>query len=217
MFKIAPSRGSEVLIEVLGREFDGVLGCDYFSAYRKYMRDCGVLVQFCLAHLIRDLKFLAEHPNLENQSYGRRVLEACVRVRCDPSTRPHEARDVHSHAGNCWQCVVSKSRQGCPSHIGGGESCSSLQETRRELHQVHNNTRDRADQQLGGASDSLRGHRPTHNPRLAERNWTALARADLDDIATCTQQGRSVFEFILEAVRANFHGEPAPTLVPNTS
>lgn len=76
MFKIAPSRGSEVLIEVLGREFDGVLGCDYFSAYRKYMGDCGVLVQFCLAHLIRDLKFLAEHPNLENQSYGRRVLEA---------------------------------------------------------------------------------------------------------------------------------------------
>ena len=48
MFKIAPSRGSEVLIEVLGREFDGVLGCDYFSAYRKYMGDCGVLVQFCL-------------------------------------------------------------------------------------------------------------------------------------------------------------------------
>ena len=76
MFKIAPSRGSEVLIEVLGREFDGVLGCDYFSAYRKYMRDCGVLVQFCLAHLIRDLKFLAEHPNPANQSYGRRVLEA---------------------------------------------------------------------------------------------------------------------------------------------
>ena len=80
MFKIAPSRGSEVLIEVLGREFDGVLGCDYFSAYRKYMGDCGVLVQFCLAHLIRDLKFLAEHPNPENQSYGRRVLEATRRL-----------------------------------------------------------------------------------------------------------------------------------------
>jgi transposase len=37
----------------LGREFDGVLGCDYFSAYRRYMRECGVLLQFCLAHLTR--------------------------------------------------------------------------------------------------------------------------------------------------------------------
>ena len=28
VFKISPSRGSGVLIEVLGKEFDGVLGCD---------------------------------------------------------------------------------------------------------------------------------------------------------------------------------------------
>ncbi len=38
LFKIDPSRGSDVLLNVLGTEFDGVLGCDYFSAYRKYLR-----------------------------------------------------------------------------------------------------------------------------------------------------------------------------------
>ena len=38
LFKIDKSRGSKVLIEVLGKEFNGVLGCDYFSAYRKYMK-----------------------------------------------------------------------------------------------------------------------------------------------------------------------------------
>src|SRR5262249_40922010 len=80
LFKIAPTRGSQVLLEVLGREFDGVLGCDYFSAYRKYMGECGVLVQFCLAHLIRDLKFLAEHPDPRNRRYGRTVLEAARRL-----------------------------------------------------------------------------------------------------------------------------------------
>src|SRR5262249_49227955 len=53
LVQIAPTRGSQVLLEVLGREFDGVLGCDYFSAYRKYMGECGVLVQFCWAHTIR--------------------------------------------------------------------------------------------------------------------------------------------------------------------
>lgn len=35
LFKIDPSRGSEVLVDALGLEFDGVLGCDYFSAYHK--------------------------------------------------------------------------------------------------------------------------------------------------------------------------------------
>jgi transposase len=51
LFRIDPSRGSDVLIQVLGEEFDGLLGCDYFSAYRKYMKDFDVRVQFCLAHL----------------------------------------------------------------------------------------------------------------------------------------------------------------------
>ena len=52
LFKIDPTRSADVLIEVLGAEFDGVLGCDYFSSYRRYQREFGVLLQFCLAHLI---------------------------------------------------------------------------------------------------------------------------------------------------------------------
>ena len=74
VYKISPSRGSDVLVEVLGKEFDGVLGCDYFSAYRKYMHDFHPLLQFCLAHLIRDVKFLVEHPNKKNQTYGQLLL-----------------------------------------------------------------------------------------------------------------------------------------------
>ena len=37
LFKIDPTRSTDVLIKVLGTEFDGVLGCDYFSSYRSYM------------------------------------------------------------------------------------------------------------------------------------------------------------------------------------
>ena len=53
VFHIDPSRGSEVLRAVLGETFGGVIGCDYFSAYHKYMADSGATVQFCMAHLIR--------------------------------------------------------------------------------------------------------------------------------------------------------------------
>src|SRR3954463_2760667 len=76
LFKIDPSRSGDVLIEVLGTEFDGVLGCDYFSAYRRYPRECGVLLQFCLAHLIRDVKFLTTLPDARDRAYGERLREA---------------------------------------------------------------------------------------------------------------------------------------------
>jgi hypothetical protein len=31
---------------MLGREFEGTIGCDYFSAYRKYMKDFNVLAEY---------------------------------------------------------------------------------------------------------------------------------------------------------------------------
>src|SRR3954468_492561 len=73
LFKIDPTRGGDVLIEVLGAEFDGVLGCDYFSSYRRYRREFGVLLQFCLAHLIRDVKYLTTLPDPRDRAYGKRL------------------------------------------------------------------------------------------------------------------------------------------------
>src|SRR5439155_8390936 len=61
---------------VLGAEFDGVLGCDYFSSYRRYHRECGVLLQFCLAHLIRDVKYLTTLPDARDRAYGEGLREA---------------------------------------------------------------------------------------------------------------------------------------------
>src|SRR5436305_9612909 len=76
LFKIDPTRGADVLDEVLGTEFDGVLGGDYFSAYRRYHREFGVVLQFCLAHLIRDVKFLTTLPDARDRAYGERLREA---------------------------------------------------------------------------------------------------------------------------------------------
>lgn len=73
LFKIADTRGSRVLTEVLGEDFAGVIGCDYFSAYRKYMKDCHVLVQFCIAHLIRELKYLACLTDKNTADYGQKL------------------------------------------------------------------------------------------------------------------------------------------------
>jgi len=76
LFKIADSRGSKVLIDVLGEDFAGVIGCDYFSAYRKYMKDFDILIQFCIAHLIRELKYLAGLSDKATANYGQKLLDA---------------------------------------------------------------------------------------------------------------------------------------------
>ncbi len=74
-FKINLSRGSPVLVAMLGEVFAGILGCDYFSAYRQYRGDFNQFLQFCLAHLIRDVKFLTTLPEASVVAYGQRLLE----------------------------------------------------------------------------------------------------------------------------------------------
>ena len=50
------------------------------------------------------------------------------------------------------------------------------------------------------------GTRSEAGRRWCERIWSV--------IATCTQQGRSVFDYLEAAVTASFGGGPAPSLLP---
>ena len=56
-YTVAPTRGSEVLIRLLGAVFQGVLCSDRFSAYLKYHSGNA---QFCWAHLKRNLLGIVE-------------------------------------------------------------------------------------------------------------------------------------------------------------
>ena len=218
LFKIAPSRGSAVLLEVLGEEFDGVLGCDYFSAYRKYMGECGVLVQFCLAHLIRDLKFLAKHPKPENQSYGLRVLEATRTLFAVIHQR--DAMTPEAFAAALEKAGKALGRTAIRNVPATSEATNLARRFKKHGTsyirfvttpgiEPTNNLAEQAIRFVVIDRRVTQGSRSGTGQRWLERIWTV--------IATCTQQGHSVFEFLLEAVRAHFNGEPAPTLVPNTS
>jgi transposase len=218
LFKIAPSRGSAVLVEVLGEEFNGVLGCDYFSAYRKYMGAFGVLVQFCLAHLIRDLKFLAKHPNPENQVYGERVLEATRKLfevfhRRD-TMPPVMFTDAMEEAGKIL----------CATAVTGVPLTSEAKNlaTRFEKHgtsyirfittpgiEPTNNLAEQAIRFVVIDRRVTQGSRGETGQRWLERIWTVMA--------SCSQQGRSVYNFLCDTIHAFFNAEPPPTLVPNTS
>ena len=126
LFKIDPTRSGDVLIEVLGTEFDGVLGCDYFSAYRRYHREFGVALQFCLAHLIRDVKFLTTLPDARDRAYGERLLGglrslfAVIHRREDLSERDFQGQLEAARAQCCdWGRTTCRRRGPVPTWPSG--------------------------------------------------------------------------------------------------
>jgi transposase len=218
LFHISPSRGSEVLLEVLGAEFDGVLGCDYFSAYRKYMTDCNVLVQFCLAHLIRDLKFLTTHPDRRNRAYGERVLGAMRalfaiihrREQLSPEhfTRALQAAGDQLCAAAVWRVPATREAENLARRFEDHGDNYIVFITTPGIGPT-NNLAEQAIRFVVMDRHVTQGSRGETGQHWLERIWTV--------IATCTQQGRSVFSFLCESVGAFFRGSPSPTLVPNSS
>jgi transposase len=227
LFKIDKSRGSKVLIDVLGKTFDGVLGCDYFSAYRKYMKDFDVRIQFCIAHLIRDIRFLTTMPDKETKAYGQRLLDAVRNM--FKVIHNHDAMTTEAFADALEKAktnIMTAALQDVPSRLN-----QFGKETKREAQNMANRfikhgkayfefiTTPGIDPTNNVAEQAIRfividrhvtqGTRSLNGRKSNERIWTV--------IATCTLQGRSAFNFILQAVIAYFKNDPAPSLVLDTS
>lgn len=215
LFKIDKSRGSDVLVEMLGQEFDGVLGCDYFSAYRKYMKDFDVLVQFCLAHLIRDVKFLTTLPDKVTAAYGQRVLEGLRKMF-------HVIHQRDTMDPTRFQRALEKARD---ELLAVGKRAPQRNEAQHmaERFRLHgaayfrfittpgidptNNLAEQAIRFVVIDRLVTQGTRSERGRRWCERIWTA--------IATCGQQGRNVFEYLCQSIDASFARRPAPSLLPS--
>lgn len=217
VFKISPSRGSDVLIQTLGVEFAGVIGCDYFSAYRKFMRlDGNVKLQFCLAHLIRDIKFLGTHPDAQNRQYGallrehfrklfrtiarrdefsseetfRRSLERIrIDIVCDATFETPDTQHAKNLAERFYQHCESYFRFLTDPAIG---PTNNLAEQAIRFVAIHRRL--------------TQGTRSAAGQSWFERICTV--------VVTCEQQGRSALEFLEESVASLFTGEASPSLLP---
>lgn len=227
LFKIDTSRGSKVLIDVLGKEFNGVLGCDYFSAYRKYMKDFNVSIQFCIAHLIRDIRFLTTLTDAETRDYGQKLLGEVKNmfklIHERDSMTPQTFTTALEHAK---QKIIMAALNDVPSKVNkkGKEEKREAQNmaNRFRLHgkayfefittpgiDPTNNVAERAIRFVVIDRHVTQGTRSVKGRQSNERLWTV--------IATCSLQRRSAFNFILESVKAYFHDQPAPSLLPDSS
>jgi transposase len=217
VFKISPSRGSDVLLQVLGQEFDGVLGCDYFSAYRKYMRlNENVALQFCLAHLIRDVKFLAEHPDAKNREYGGRLRELLRKLfrtihrRDEYQSETTFCRSLERIRNDlCWEAGIEV--------VGTREATNMADRFHQHVESYFrfiteagveptNNVAEQAIRFVAIHRRMTQGTRGEVGQRWFERICTVAV--------TCQQQSRSAFQFLCDSVTALFDGTPSPTLLP---
>jgi transposase len=215
LFKIDPHRSADVLIEVLGAEFDGILGCDCFSAYRRYMRAFDVRVQFCLAHLIREVKYLTTLPDEPTRSYGERLrelLQGLFRV-------IHQREQM---SGRSFRRALEATRnrilREATSHVPATKAAQNVAKRMRKYGESYfrfitepgveptNNVAEQAIRFVVIDRCITRGTRGPAGQEWSERIWTV--------VATCSQQGRSVFACLHQAVAAWFSGGEAPSLLP---
>jgi transposase len=214
LFKIADSRGSKVLIDILGKDFAGVIGCDYYSAYRKYMKDFDVLVQFCIAHLIRELKYLAGLPDETTANYGQRLLD--------------EMREMFSifhkveklTAGDFTEAIEASRKAFLDIaliDVPDSRQAQNLANRFRKHGDAYfqfittpgieptNNLAEQAIRFVVIDRYITQGTRSESGRLWSERIWTVLA--------TCASQGRNAFDFICQSIQAHFSDQPFPSLL----
>jgi transposase len=215
LFKIDPTRSADVLLGVLGVEFDGVLGCDYYGAYRRFMRLSDVRLQFCLAHLIRDVKFLLGLSGVHTRAYGQRLRDALkslfevIHKKDALGPLAFQAR-----LQNARDAVLVAATEGVP----GCRHCQNLAARFNKHGRGYfefittpgigptNNLAEQAIRFVVIDRHITQGTRSEAGQRWCERIWSV--------IASCAQQGRGVFDYLEEAVRARFYGGAAPSLLP---
>ena len=177
-----------------------------------------MVLQFCLAHLIRDVKFLTTLPDSQERAYGERLIGGLRRLfgvihrRAEFSAAEFQRRLEAARAE-----VLRLGTRNVPATRASGNLAKRFAVHGESYFRFittpgvepTNNLAEQAIRFVVIDRLITQGTRSERGNRWCERIWTV--------VATCGQQGRSVFEYLEAAVTAWFHGEEAPSLLPHVS
>jgi transposase len=213
-FHIDPSRSCDVLYEFLGETFSGVVGCDYYSVYRKFLAETDAVMQFCWAHLIRDVKFLITLIDPVTVRYGQKLLSkirSLFRIWHRRGEMP----------GEKWQRAARRAADAVLQRAKRAPQRSEAQNLRERFCEhgssyftflkvpgiePTNNAMEQRMRFVAVDRKITQGTRGERGRRWCERMWTVLA--------TCAQQGRSAFQFLYQSLLAYFTKQSPPSLLP---
>lgn len=211
-FHIDSARSSDVLKEFLGETFGGVIGCDYHSAYHKFLSDIGANMQFCWAHLIRDVRFLTKFQDRVTRNFGEKLLASIKRL-----FRVWHRRDLMSP--DCWRRAADRAERDVLDVVRRAPSRREAKNIAKRFrkHSKHyfrflhtdgieptNNAMEQRFRFVVIDRKITQGTRGIAGRQWCERIWTTLA--------TCAQHGRSAFQFLHESITAFFTGRHPPSL-----
>jgi len=214
-FHISNSRASKVLIDIFGKDYSGVITCDYFSANKKFIRLSNALVQYCWAHLIRDIKFLLTLDHKTLKRWANWLLDILRKIFRLWKTR-------HSRHFGRYKKSIEKLKKAFlqkvrrpPDHneavniknrfVDGIEKCYFLF-LEREGVSPTNNLSEQAIRFVVIDRRITQGTRSWAGMRWCERAWTV--------VATCARSKRSVYDFFIDALNATYAATPYPKLIP---
>lgn len=214
-FTIEKSRGSVVLYKVLGESFCGAIISDFYSSYVKFSNP---IQQFCLAHLIRDIKFLITLKDPAEKRFGKKllvkfkllfwlwhkrenipkrtfkklmqkVIRSIEKILTTEKTLPPHTKRLSKRFAKHWDSIFRF------------VFSSNIEPT--------NNIAERAIRALVLDRRVTQGSRSEWGRQWSARIWTTLA--------TCRKQNRPAWNFINEALHAYYFNAPYPSLIPTTT
>ena len=214
LFRIDKSRGSNVLEKMLGKNFAGLVCADYWGAYRKYARLFDVRMQYCMAHLIRDVRFLAEQDVKKLSLWGNYLLEWLKKLfRSLHSRDKRTAKGFLDSMKRIKAGFLSRMRRP-PDHALAKKLARRFKGKAAEDYfrfitepgaEPTNNGTERQIRPVVIDRRITQGTRGDAGMRWCERIWTILA--------TCKKQNQNVFAFIHQSLLAHWNGTCYPKLL----
>lgn len=210
-FCIAKSRSSRVLEEILGKAYGGTIVSDFFSAYVKY---ASALQQFCLAHLIRDIKFLTTLPDKRDQAFGEALL---IQFRKLFHFWHQREKIPKERFGRRMLAIKKRILALAGQEDLPHKSATLAQRLRKHGDAIFRFLFDPAVPPTNNASEQTlrqsiidrkitQGSRSLMGRQWNGRIWTVPA--------TCRKQGCSAWQFLQDALSAKYFQTPMPSLLP---
>jgi transposase len=214
VFVVRATKGAAVLEEVLTDKFRGIVNCDRAKAYWKHGR-----LQWCWAHLERDFQALIDSKDSQAKRLGhdlmrqtRKLFNVWTRYR-DGTITWRGFQGLMRPVRNEIDALLL--RGVFSGNAGFHGMCSELYDHREWLwtfveHEGIEPTNNASERALrhGVIWRKLSfGTQSDGGSRFVETMLTT--------IETCRRQGRPVFDYLTQALRAYFHGTTCPSLVPD--
>lgn len=212
-FRICNSRGSKILLENLGKDFNAILLADFFSANRMFIRLTGAKVQWCWAHLVRDIKFIGQLGIKNVQQWADRLLGIIKRML--KTWRKGKKTKYFRKKLEDLKKLFLRSVMRPPDHpecwkikkrfVGNGRDGYFLFLEVDGVEPTNNSTEQKIrfvvlDRRVTQGTNSDEG------TRFYERVWTI--------VASCICQGKNIFKFLTQSLRAHYANTQPPSILP---